>query len=466
MNVVTSSRGAQDGAGGRTGQVGQEAQEGHEARLAARPRVAAIVTSYYPRSHADVIVSKLLADYTHPAPRDLERYDFHRAVQNLTEAPLPVNEVGRLRPPRVRVVSLYTDQVPENDISREWAARANIPIFPTVREALTLGSDRLAVDGILIIGEHGDYPTTERGQKEYPRRRLFAAAIEVVRESGRPVPIFNDKHLSYAWTDAKWMYDTARALGVPLLAGSSISTVPVSWRDPALEVPLGAPLHGALAVGHGPIESYGFHTLEVLQCMVERRAGGETGVAAVQALAGPDVWQAGEAGRWDRELLNAALATLEQPLTQDPRQLAARPAVFLVQYRDGLQAAVCLLDGVVREWLFAARMTFPYPDRSPDRTAGQGQGLDSGRPAPQGSGASPVSQVVATRFRSHNQEPYGHFAYLAEKIQDLICTGREPHPVERTLLTTGVLDRAMESLWRGGARLETPELALRYQVAA
>jgi len=135
-----------------------------------RPRVACIVTTYFPRSHADVIVSKLLADYTHPAPRDLARFDFNRAARHLTEMPLPTDAEGRLREPRVRVVSLYMDQVSENDISREWAARANVPIYPTIREALTLGGDRLAVDGILIIGEHGDYPTNERGQKEYPRR--------------------------------------------------------------------------------------------------------------------------------------------------------------------------------------------------------------------------------------------------------------------------------------------------------
>src|SRR5437867_4051593 len=157
-----------------------------------RPRVAAICTAYYPRSHADVIVSKLLADYTHPAPRDLGQFDFHRTVRGLTEAPLPTDALGRLKQPRVKVVSLYTDQVPANDISREWSQRSGVPIYPTIREALTLGGDTLAVDGVLIVGEHGDYPTNERGQKEYPRRRLFEEVIAVMRESNRFVPIFND----------------------------------------------------------------------------------------------------------------------------------------------------------------------------------------------------------------------------------------------------------------------------------
>ena len=68
-----------------------------------RPRVAAIVTEYRPRSHADVLVTKLLEGYTL----------FWTPVQ-----------------PRVEVVSLYTDQVPANDISREIAARHSLPILP------------------------------------------------------------------------------------------------------------------------------------------------------------------------------------------------------------------------------------------------------------------------------------------------------------------------------------------------
>jgi hypothetical protein len=204
----------------------------------ALPAVACIVTTYFPRSHADVLVSKLLADYTHPAPRDLDRFDYHRQARQLTELPLPTDAAGRLRSPRVRVVALYTDQVAEQDISREWSARSGVPIFPTVREALTLGGASLAVDGVLIIGEHGEYPTNERGQKAYPRRRLFEEVVTVLRDMNRSVPIFNDKHLGYAWADAKWMYDSARSLGIPLAAGSSISTSPPTWRDPPLELPL------------------------------------------------------------------------------------------------------------------------------------------------------------------------------------------------------------------------------------
>lgn len=399
-------------------------------------RVAAVVTAYYPRSHADVIVSRLLAGHTYPGPADLSRYDFHRGAQELTERPLPRDAAGRLRRPRVQVASLYTDQVPANDIGRQWAARGGVPIYPTVREALTLGGDRLAVDGVIIVGEHGDYPVNERGQQRYPRRRLFEEAVAVIRESGRPVPIFVDKHLAYAWDDAKWMYDTARALRLPLMAGSSATTVPVGWRQPPFELPLGTPIHRALVLAEGGIESYGFHALEVLQCMVERRAGAETGVGAVQCLGGAAVWEAGDAGLWDRSLLAAALALADPPLAGDVRALVREPVVFLLHYRDGLRAAVCMFAGVGPGRVFAGEVTLPGA---------------SGR------------TVVATGFHGHSQEPYGHFAYLVERIQDLVCGGEEPWPVERTLLTTGVLDRLMESRWRGGVRLETPELAIKYQ---
>src|SRR5688572_12241642 len=139
----------------------------------ALPAVACIVTEYRPRSHADVIVSKLIGGHTFPAPYEPEKFDFHRAARQFAELPLPLDASGRLRQPRVRVASLYADQVPGNDLSREWAERAGIRISPTIRHALTLGGDRLAVGGVVLIGEHGDYPENERGQQMYPRRRFF-----------------------------------------------------------------------------------------------------------------------------------------------------------------------------------------------------------------------------------------------------------------------------------------------------
>src|SRR5687768_1586052 len=206
---------------------------GSSGAMTSKKRVAAIVTEYRIRAHADNIVTRLL-----------EGYALHWEVVT----------------PRLEVAALYTDQVPANDISRELAATHGVPIFPTIREALTLGGTELAVDGVVIVAEHGEYPYNEKGQHLYPRRRFFEEVAAVFRESGRVVPVFNDKHLAYRWEDAKWVYDQAKELRVPFMAGSSL---PLSFRIPPMDVPLGAALEEIVVVAHGGIETYGFHALEI-----------------------------------------------------------------------------------------------------------------------------------------------------------------------------------------------------------
>ena len=137
--------------------------------------VAAIVTTYYPRSHADVIAGRILEGYSPDNVR--------------TE-------------PRTRIVSMYTAQIAPKDMSRALAAKHGFRIYPTVAEAVTLGTGKLAVDAVLLVGEHGDYPTNERGQKLYPRFDLYQRIIEVFRRSRRSVPVFCDKHLSWSWEKA------------------------------------------------------------------------------------------------------------------------------------------------------------------------------------------------------------------------------------------------------------------------
>ena len=66
--------------------------------------------------------------------------------------------------PTVDVASLYVDQFPANDMAKEQAEEYKIPIYASVAEALRLGGKRLGVDGVAIIGEHGNYPRTPRGK--------------------------------------------------------------------------------------------------------------------------------------------------------------------------------------------------------------------------------------------------------------------------------------------------------------
>ncbi|HWG44772.1 MAG TPA: hypothetical protein VN688_18505 [Gemmataceae bacterium] len=374
-------------------------------------KVAAVVTEYRRWSHADVIVGKILEGYN---------YD---------------GGAG----PNMKLVSLYVDQTPAKDMSRDLAKKHGFTIYPTIEGALTLGGKQLAVDGVLCIGEHGNYPKNAKGQILYPRRRFFEEVCKVFEKSKKTVPVFNDKHLSATWTDAKWMYDKARELFFPFLAGSS---VPLAWRRPELKLPKNCLLVEAVQVGYGPFEGYGFHALEGLQCMAERRKGGETGVKAVQCLQGKAMWEALDKGRWSKTLLEAALARVPAHAKADIREATAKAkdaGVFLIEYRDGFQAAVGMPNGWIHEG-DGGGFTF----------AGQLKGQD---------------KPVSTQFYLQQPDPFAHFAYLVKAIDSMMQTGHAPYPVERTLLTTGILDAVMTSKAEKQRRVETPYLAIKYQPA-
>jgi hypothetical protein len=344
---------------------------------------------------------------------------------------------GRFHVPQQFVRSMYVDQTPVNDMSRDIAREHDIHLASSVADALTGGGDKLAVDGVLIIGEHGNYPRNDKGQILYPRYEMMEQVISVFRKTGQTVPVFNDKHLSFSWTKAMQMYSWAQELKVPFMAGSSL---PVVWRRPELELPFECSVDEALVAAFGPLEIYGFHALETLQAMVERRKGGETGVKAVTCLTGKDVWKVGDAGKWSWDLLEAALGRSETLNPGDIRQnvglpVQSRPAMpataFLVEYTDGLRGTVLLLNGHIQDFCFAARLKGETKTRS----------CLFYLPLPPGA-----------KF----------FDCLLPHIETLLETGRSPYPVERTLLTTGALDAAMESHYRRGMRVETPELQVRY----
>jgi hypothetical protein len=332
------------------------------------------------------------------------------------------------------VASLFTDQVPTNDMSRPLAEKHKFLLCDNIEKALTLGTDKIAVDGVVLVGEHGQYPFNVKGQHIYPRPRFFEDTTAVFRKFDRVLPVFSDKHLAYNWSNAASIYETSRELKVPFLAGSSL---PLTYRRPALTLPMGCDLEGAVVVGYGGLESYGFHMLESLQCMVERRRGGETGVVAVQALRGDDMLSALANGRWSRELQDAALATMphKEGRVEDNCRGNNNAVAFLIEYADGLHAAAAMLNGHSRANAFAGKV--------------------KGQAAP-----------LATWFYVHGEKPFPHFAWLVKAIEKLVHTGQPPYPVERTLLTTGILDAAMTSLYLGQKRIETPHLAkVRYQPA-
>lgn len=366
-------------------------------------KIAAIITEYWLGSHADVVVGKYLEGY---------------------------NQDDRPPYPRSKIVSIFTEHVPARDMSRERAKKYHVPIFRTVRDALTLGGGRLAVDGVLLIGEHGDYPVNEKAQTLYPRFDMFLKITDVFRESKRAVPVFNDKHLSFDWRQAQRMVEISRELHFPMLAGSS---VPVAQRIPAVDAPFGVKQKHAVAISYSGLDIYGFHVLEALQCMTERRQGGETGVRAVQCLQNQACWDFIANNGWVSTLFEQALTRSNTRKSGTPQQLVKEPAVFIVDYSDGLKAAAFLMTGLVEDFTIAIDL--------------EGQ-------------ASPLT----TLMNLQNNRPHHHFGTLVKNIEEMFETGRPPYPVERTMLTSGILDFGLESRFRGYIKLDTPQLAsVRYQ---
>ncbi len=355
---------------------------------------------------------------------------------------------GAWHHPPFDVVAAFVDQTPENDLSRQRSQEFGFPIYPTIAEALRAGGDKLAVDAVLVIGEHGDYPNNEFGQKKYPRYEFFKQVTDVFRHDGRAVPVFNDKHLSWKWEWAKEMVDISRELKFPFLAGSSL---PVTWRMPDVELTLGAEVEEMLCVAIGGLDSYDFHALEVIQCMAERRRGGETGVATMQALRGDAVWRAMEAGGWtsggwDPRLFEACLSrsqTLAQPETYSHRyptpaqirEWVKDPVAYRFEYVDGTRSTMLLMNGLVSDFTFAARLK---GEREP----------------------------LSTLFYLPPNPNVVYSAALMSKAEETFLTGKTPYPIERTLLTSGLVEAAMRSLGTGQKRLETPHLAVRYQPPA
>jgi hypothetical protein len=344
---------------------------------------------------------------------------------------------GQWVDPGVDVVSFYADQFPDDDMAREASKRLGVPLFESIDQALCLGGRELAVDAVLLIGEHGEYPTNELGQKMYPRKEFFDRIVAVMERSGRFVPVFNDKHLSYRWDWAKAMYDQAKQLGIPLMAGSS---VPLAERRPPVELSDGAAIEEAVSIHGGGMEVYDFHGLEVLQSMIEARRGGETGVSRVQLVAGDAYQRALDEGRWSQELVSAAMEA--ERLTDVGRQgrPVRRPATpeiprgshaILLDYKDGTRSAVLKVGSSADRWTFACRR--------------RGQ-----------------SEPLATAFYNG---PWGNlclFSALTHAIAHFFRTGQAPYPVERTLLVSGALDAAMRSHHEGGKPIDTPHLEFAY----
>jgi len=394
--------------------IGAGAAAAASAQTSAQPKRMAIITTIY----------RLQSHGQHMGDRFIVGYPY----------------AGEWHKPNIRVVSLYVDQKPEGDLSGERAREFGLKVYPTIAETLRCGGNKLAVDAVLIIGEHGNYPRNEKGQILYPRYEFFEQCVKVFEQDGQSVPVYNDKHLSYSFEKAKKMVETSRRMKFPMLGGSSL---PVTWRLPAMDLPLGCRIEEALMVGVGGSDPMDFHALEGLQCMVERRGQGETGVKAVQLIEGDEVWKS---DRYSKDLLVAALSRSDTPLgltvkdgrTQDlvrsgelPK-LVKNPAAYCIEYRDGLRATMLMLNGALKDFNFAARV----------------QGMP---------------QIQSTQFLLTPDPNVTYSACLMHKAEEMFETGVPPYPIDRTLLVSGMLESCLTSKVQGHARLETPHLSVAYK---
>lgn len=353
------------------------------------------------------------------------------------------NWQGKHYYPAVKLAGLYIDQFPEGDLSRDRSHRHGVPIYPSVEEALTLGGSKLAVDGVLIIGEHGQYPRNEKGQTLYPRYKWFKQVVKLFEQNGRAVPLFNDKHLSTNWRECAEMVHDSKRLGFPFMAGSSL---PVTWRIPLVDIPFRAPLKESLCICYGGLDSYDFHGYETAQCMSERRSGGEVGVKSVHALKGEKVWTEIEGRDTTRQLLFAALArsdsfrarpgyTVAVPDMNWIKETGANGFGFFIEHEDGFRTTMLLQNGLVNDFTYAGLLA------------------DSGKI---------VSCEMYLPMPGRNATLADFFNPLVHHIEQMVQTGKTPYPIERTLLTSGMTLTGVESLHRGQVRIDTPEMQVAY----
>lgn len=380
----------------------------------ARKKIALIATVVFEKSHAQHFIDRFALGY---------------------------GWGGEWRKPEVDLVSLYIDQFPEKDLARGRSKRYGIPIHKSIADALTLGTGKLAVDGVVIIGEHGDYPENEKGQTLYPRYEFFKEVVKVFESSGRSVPVFNDKHLSTDWKKCVEMVTDSKRLNFPFLAGSSL---PVTRRLPAIDLPWGTPLAESVCVGYGGVEKYDFHGLETAQCMSERRKGGEVGIKSVLALRGDKMWAHAAGLKQTQRLLLAALSRSHTlPVKEGypteaisfewARKNFQDAYAYFIEHRDGFRTSLFMLG--VRDFNYAGL----------NSETGEITSCQMFLPMP---------TAVATTADFFNP--------LVHHIERMVIDNRAAYPVERTLLTSGMVIAAVESLYRDGKVIETPEMEVRY----
>lgn len=349
---------------------------------------------------------------------------------------------GRWVEPLTELASVYIEQFNDNDIGKQRIEKYGLQAFSNIKDALTLGGKELAVDGVVIIGEHGNYPKNDKGQTLYPRYKWFKEIVSVFEQSGRSVPVFNDKHLSTDWNECLEMVADSKRLDFPFYAGSSL---PVTWRLPSIDMPYDTPLSESVCVAYGGVDSYDFHALETAQCMSERRSGGEVGIRNVQSLRDEACWNAIAEREPTSRLVVSALCRshnlpVENGYPTDRISInwarAALPSItgYFIEHLDGFRTAIFMTG--IRDFNYAGLRS------DTDEIIGCQMMLPM-----------PGSSATTADF----------FNPLTMHVDKMIATGKTTYPIERTLLTSGMVIAGVDSLHKAGAIIDTPTMAIAYK---
>lgn len=360
--------------------------------------IAVLSTAFHPASHTDVIVSR----WIDPFPTDAQ-YNWSK--------------------PRWRIGSLFVAQRKlTTDLTPSVALRHGIPVFDSIQGALCLGGSELAVDAVFLIAEHGDFSDNALRQKLYPRKEYFDEMAAVFEASGRVVPVFFDKHLSWTAAWVEEMHARIRTLGIPFFAGSSI---PFSLPTSLTARPSNEDYQEVCAVYFNALESYLFHSLEFVQALIERRPGGGDDHAPCEVVAWENeaVWEAADRGEFSWELIEEACASSSQEAREAMRrhreQRGTPVAAFRFTYADGLRVTHFMQYDVVRKWCLAAKTT----------------------------DGECVSGTVLSSGADHY---FPHFARLCAQIHGFLESGEAPVPLERIRQTSLKTAYGMQALARPG----------------
>ncbi len=365
-------------------------------------RIAFLVDSWHPISHADVIGVRFLEGYrigdrTHTSP--------------------------------VTVSVLHQTEPRPTQMGPQLASKYGIRQASSVAEALLddprAAHPKLAVDGVLIAvltPLPTTAPTGESGQF-----RVFKETMAAFDRAGARVPVFVDKNLAATWDESQTIMSEAAKRNVAVMAGSV-----VPWVPPDPLPPSGRRVAIGIAVASAPYHLYAIHVAELLQAFMETRGPREVGVTSVRE-AGSSYWSMPDKERWGEDVLRALLPTAK---TRNFRFGGAGDGswIVLVQYADGARGVVALIPRAFDdlEFLLGARY--------------EGQ-------------ATPYLGSVLL-----GKAPYDHFGYLVHGLIQFYTTGRSPVPAERTLLSTGISLFGMRSREHGGQVLSAPSLAVSYLV--